>query len=177
MNWSRSLADNIAGRIHSANPHHSVSLPVQRYAIETIITNSIIIAVSLAIGSLLTNASLVLLALIAFLLLRFITGGYHFSSPTACIVTTVIALNLIPLLAQSVQSDTMTQILTLTSLLLCICFAPQGKRSIVKQHLTIKLVGGAIISVNFAVMSAILAIAFLLQTATLIHFKKGGVRT
>ncbi|TVY01299.1 accessory gene regulator B family protein [Cohnella terricola] len=174
MNWSSKLADNLAVRIHSANPDHSVSLPVQKFAIETIILNSIIVTVSLVIGSLLTQASQVFLALIAFLLLRFITGGRHFSSPTACIATTIIAFNMIPFIAQYAQSTSVIFALTLGSLLLCIVFAPQGKRSIVKQHHIIKLAGGAIITVNFFVMSPVLSIAFFLQAATLIHFRKGG---
>jgi Membrane protein putatively involved in post-translational modification of the autoinducing quorum-sensing peptide len=174
MNWSRKLADNLAVRIHSANPQHSVSLQVQRYAIETLITNSIIISISLVIGSIFSQASQVLLSLIAFLLLRFITGGRHFSSPTACILTTIAAFNVIPILAKYIPNDTVTFSLTLGSLLLCIVFAPQGKRAIVKQHQLIKLAGGAIIALNFFAMSPVLAITFFLQAATLIHFKKGG---
>ena len=174
MNWSHKLADNLAVRIHSANPNHSVSLPVQRYAIETIILNTIIIAFSLVAGSFITQASQVLLTIISFLLLRFITGGYHFSSPTLCIATTVIVYNAIPILAQFVHSPYVIFAITLGSLLLCITFAPQGKRAIVKQHQIIKLAGGAIIAVNFLVMSPVLAIAFFLQALTLIHFRKGG---
>ncbi len=174
MNWSRKLADNLAGRIHSANPDHSVSLPVQRYAIETIILNTIVVTFSLIIGSFITQASQVLLAITSFLLLRFITGGYHFSSPTLCIATTIIGYNTIPILAGYVHSPSVTFAITLGSLLLCITFAPQGKRPIVKQHQIIKLAGGAIITANFFVMSPVLAIAFFLQAATLIHFRKGG---
>jgi accessory gene regulator B len=174
MNWSRKLADNLAVKIHSANPHHSVSLPVQRYAIETIIINTIIIIVALGIGFLLEQALQVLTVLIGFLLLRLITGGRHFSSPTACIATTIIGFNAIPILAQYVHSTADTLILTIGSLLLCILYAPQGNRAIVKQHLIIKLAGGAIIAMNLFVMSPVLAIAFLLQAVTLIHFRKEG---
>jgi len=174
MSWSRKLADDLATRIHSANPQHSVSLQVQRYAIETVIINTVIIAVSLILGSLLTQASQVFLALISFLLLRFITGGRHFASPTACIATTILAFNLIPVFAAYIESASVTFALTIGSLLLCVVFAPQGKRSIIKQHHLIKLVGAAIISVNFFVMSPVLSIAFFFQTATLVHFRKGG---
>ncbi|CAH1200619.1 Accessory gene regulator protein B [Paenibacillus plantiphilus] len=174
MNWSRKLANNLAVRIHSANPHHSVSLPVQSYAIETIIVSTIITSVALLIGLLLEQALEVLSIIIVFPLLRFITGGRHFSSPTACIATTVIGFNVVPILAQYVHSTTAILILTIGSLLLCIIYAPQGNRAIVKQHQIIKLAGGAIIAVNFIVMSPVLAIAFFLQAVTLIQFRKGG---
>jgi len=174
MNWSYKLADHLAVKIHSANPHHSVSLPVQRYAIESIITNSIVYIAALGIGALLGQTLQVLTVIVAFPLLRFITGGRHFTSPTACITTTIIGFNVIPILAKYINSDTVILALTLLSLLLCIVFAPQGKRSIVKQHQIIKLAGGAIIAVNFVVVSPVLAITFLLQAVTLIHIKKGG---
>ncbi|RED51645.1 accessory gene regulator B family protein [Cohnella lupini] len=174
MNWSRKLADNLAVRIHSANPHHSVSLPVQSYGIETIIISTINTSVALLLGILLEQALEVLTVIIAFPLLRFITGGRHFSSPTVCIATTIIGFNVIPILAQYVHSTVATLILTIGSLLLCIVYAPQGNRAIVKQHQIIKLAGGAIIAVNLLVMSPVLAIAFFLQALTLIQFKKGG---
>ncbi len=174
MNWTYRLANHLALKIHSANPQHPVSLPVQRYAIETLISYTIIYIVSLGIGALLGQALNVFIVMIGFSLLRLITGGRHFSSPTACFVSTVIAFNAIPLIAQYIDSTTVTLALTLASLLLCIAFAPQGKRTIVKQHQTIKLAGGAIIAMNVLVMSPVLAIAFFLQAATLIHFKKGG---
>jgi len=177
MNWSRKIADNLAVKIHSANPHHSVSLPVQRYAIETLIMNTIIITVSLALGAFLEQTLEVLTVIIAFPLLRLITGGRHFSSPTVCFLTTVAAFNAIPLIARYLESTTATFALTMSGLLLCVFFAPQGKRSIVKQHQFIKLAGGAIIAVNLWVMSPVLAIAFFLQATTLIHFKKGGTKT
>jgi len=174
MNWSRRFAENLAVKIHSANPHHSVSLPVQRYAIETIIMNTIIITLSLVIGALLQQTLQVLTVIIAFPLLRFITGGRHFSSPTACFISTVIVFNAIPIIASYIESSTLILAITIVSLLLCVVFAPYGKRSIVKQHQTIKLAGGAIIAMNILVMSPVLAIAFFLQAATLIHFRKGG---
>ncbi|QJD84486.1 accessory gene regulator B family protein [Cohnella herbarum] len=172
MNWSRKLADNLALKIHAANPHHPISLPVQRYAIETIVTNTTIIIISLFLGLLLEQALQVLTVIVAFPLLRFVTGGHHFKSPTACIITTIIGFNTIPMLAQNIQSTSATLALTLGSLLLCLVFAPQGKRAIIKQQQIIKLVGGAIITVNLLVMSPVLAIAFFLQALTLIHFRR-----
>jgi Membrane protein putatively involved in post-translational modification of the autoinducing quorum-sensing peptide len=174
LNWSYRLANHLAVKIHSANPQHPVSLPVQRYAIETIISYSIINSISLGIGLILGQALQVLIVIVGFSLLRLITGGRHFASPTACIVTTIIGFNTIPILANYLHSSLATFAITLVSLLLCIVFAPQGKRSIVKQHHIIKLAGGAIIAVNLLVESPVLAIAFFLQTLTLIHFSKGG---
>lgn len=174
MNWSYRLANHLAVKIHAANPQHPVSLPVQRYAIETVISYTIINSISLSIGLMLGQALLVLIVIVGFSLLRLITGGRHFSSPTACIVTTIIGFNTVPILAHYIHSPLLIFAITLGSLLLCIVFAPQGKRSIIKQHHIIKLAGGAIIAVNFIVESPVLAIAFLLQTLTLVHSIKGG---
>ncbi|RED85359.1 MULTISPECIES: accessory gene regulator B family protein [Cohnella] len=174
MNWSYRLANHLAIKIHAANPQHPVSLPVQRYAIETVISYTIINSISLGIGLMFGKALQVFIVMVGFSLLRLITGGRHFSSPTACIVTTIIGFNAVPLLAEYIHLPLHTFVITVGSLILCTVFAPQGKRSIIKQHHIIKLAGGAIIAVNFIVESPSLAIAFLLQTLTLVHFIRGG---
>ena len=167
------LANRWAIRLKNAVPDHPASVAVLRFAlqlfIETVLTLIVAILISLFTGRTLET----LLVLIAFGILRAVSGGFHFKTPLPCILSTSIGANLV---AFADFNQTAVLAMTGTSLLLAAVFAPskiENQTRIPKKYYpALKVISIAIIAVNFLVQSSILAATFLIQSLTLIRKRR-----
>jgi len=167
------LAMQWANRLKQSVPEHPASVAVMKYGlqifIETILTLLLAISISLLTGM----TGEMLLALIAFAILRAVSGGFHFSAAWACLWSSAIGANL---LAYATFNDTIILICTGISLLLAAIYAPskidKQTRIPKKYYPMLKVISLVIISANLLFMSSIIAAAFLVQSLTLIRKRR-----
>lgn len=167
------LAEKLANSIKKGNEEQTASVAVMKYALIGVINTATIIFVSIAIGIIFNKFPQTALSLFAFALLRFFSGGYHLKSPLNCILVSTSTMSLIPHIP---ISNSLIMYLTLASAILVAIFAPSNIRGIArlpeKYFPLLKFLSLAIVACNFVIASPILALAFFLQAATLIQFKK-----
>ncbi|MFS0726121.1 accessory gene regulator ArgB-like protein [Paenibacillus sp. 1P07SE] len=166
------ISEQFGGYIYQHNDRKQVSQEVLVFAIKSLLTNLLTIVLSLTAGYLLGALADTLVVLIAMALLRNLTGGYHFQSPTACILissTVVAAIPHIPF------SDAWFIPCAAVAMLLIILFAPSDLKGVTtlsaRRLLVMKLVALAIVGSNFFIESHLLALSFLAQVLTIIPFK------
>lgn len=150
------------------------SVDVIAYALN-IVTNTVsIAALSLIIGILTGEFWRTAAMLVTFAVIRFITGGYHLKSGIFCVVVSTVVLSTMPLIN---LSDLMTNIFTLVACIIIAAFAPSNFDKYAwiseKHYPRLKVIAFALVSINFFVVSDILALTYILQ-ASLLPFKEGG---
>ncbi|MEW9698003.1 accessory gene regulator B family protein [Paenibacillus sp. SI8] len=129
-----------------------------------------IVVLTLIFGWLTGRLSDTLIAGAAFTVLRVSSGGFHFKSLDLCAIVTAVIYAAIPFIPISLSY---VPILNVASVVLVAFLAPTNLRNTAwtdsaRAKLTFKIVAIAIVSVNFAIESPIIAGAFLAQALTLI---------
>ena len=168
------LSESLAIRIKQANPDETASVEVLKFAITGLLNNSITTFCILLIGALTNHFWDICIVTIAYMLLRWFAGSYHFKSAKLCFIVSVVTISPIPILANYIN-DTATVILTLISLVVTAIYAPTNvKRTRIKpKHYPIyKAIALLIIGVNLIINSPLLAITFVFQTVSTIHIKE-----
>lgn len=154
------------------------SIDIMRYSIKFLITNITPIILIIVISLFTDNLFNALIALIGFVSLRMLTGGYHIDSAELCVVFSTLIIILISHLTILEKWYFLFQV---TSLILVILFAPfniTNKTKIPIKHYS-KLKYAAIILLLISTVvfpNIILSIAFLTQSLTLVHLRGGGKR-
>lgn len=169
------LAHRIASSIKRAAPDHPASLEVLRYTLASILNAVFIIILSLTIALLTGKFVNALVVLVAFALLRQVSGGIHLKDGTLCVLVTTAGVTAV----SYVQFGRPLVIgMTIAALILAVIFAPsrieRQTRIPAKFHPLLKLIAVLMISTNFILLSAVLATTFLIQSLTLIRSLKGG---
>jgi accessory gene regulator B len=162
------LSEYLANSIRNSNPQAS-SFIVLRYALITIFNALLIISLVVFIGVMTGNFIPSIVAVFAFPVLRYFSGGMHLKSSTVCnIISTVIIIICVYLPLSYWYTGIVLNVLSIVCLLL---FAPSGiKQSKMKKenYKYLKLVAILIVCLNFYFQSPVLSMAFFAQSITTI---------
>jgi accessory gene regulator B len=162
------MAESIAGSIKKNNPDSS-SIAVLRYALIALINLLIIVFVVLTIALSTNHFSNAVVAIIAFPLVRYFSGGLHLRSSMICnIISAILILFSIYTPLNYWYNGFILNLLTILFLAL---YAPSGikKSKLPKSSYPIlKVIAVLIVSTNLLFHSPVLSIAFFLQSITTI---------
>lgn len=170
------IVTKIAYSIKRANPDETASIDVLKYSLNLIINPLAIISLSTTIGLLFGQLSEIYTILFSFALLRTFSGGRHLKSSDACIFLTT---GLATVLSYVELQFLWNLCLTIASFILIMVYAPYSTHRTTlipeKYNPLLKVISGAIVSINFFFFSSLLSVAFFLQALTLINSLRKGV--
>ncbi|MEW4370552.1 accessory gene regulator ArgB-like protein [Paenibacillus kandeliae] len=164
------LAERTAQHIKRVVPHHPSSTAVLTYALSIVINITSIILVTMLLSMLLGTFGRAMLIMFSFAVLRQFTGGYHLKTGMACVWFSsllFVALSMVTL------PSIYCIILTCMSMMLILCYAPShlAKHSRIPEtyYPLLKIVGCCLVAINLYVLSVPVALAFFVQSASLIR--------
>lgn len=162
------LAESIAISIRKHDPNSS-SLAVLKYSLIALINAVLVIGSMIIVGIITGDVVSVILASLAFPVLRYFSGGMHLQSSTLCNVVSVIIIMIC--VYSPIDYWYNGLVLNVISVVLLGLFAPSGiKQSKIKKekYPLLKLVAVLIVCSNFIIHSPVLSIAFFIQAVTTI---------
>ncbi|MFB9753712.1 accessory gene regulator ArgB-like protein [Paenibacillus hodogayensis] len=158
--WS----EKIALHIKKANEEETVSIEVMKFALIILINFMIPVCISLLIGLITGKLMATSISILAFVLLRMASGGFHFQSPIVCMISTTIVTAAPPHIA---LSHIFIYIFTAISLLLVLIKAPSNLKGYNRMperfYPYLKLVSAILVCINFIFVSSSVAVVFLIQ--------------
>lgn len=89
-------AEKLAFTFKNINPEETASVPVMKFALTILLNYSISTFVSLTIGLLSGQFLNTVIAAASFMLIRIISGGFHFRSAELCLLTTISVISISP---------------------------------------------------------------------------------
>ena len=167
------MAGRMAEGIKRRAPEHPASVAVLKHALAVLINTISIIVFSLT-GALFTgNMKQIITIMLAFALLRMVSGGLHLKTGSMCVLVTT---SLFLFLSFVELKESSNFILNSISLILALIFAPSGieKQSRInkKYYPLLKFLSAIMISLNFWIGSSTIAASFFVQALTLISRKE-----
>lgn len=167
------ISRRMAVGIKEAIPDHPASVEVMRYAIASLINLLGTIVVSVGVAIYLGHLGQTVLALVAFIALRMISGGRHLDSSAACIALTASTTNIIPYIH---LSDTYIYVLTPLTMLIAFIYAPcnleQRSRIPARYYSHLKYLTVIVIASNLLLLSSTICICFLLQCLSIVRQRR-----
>jgi Membrane protein putatively involved in post-translational modification of the autoinducing quorum-sensing peptide len=167
------IAERLAAKIKEANPNQTVSIPVMKFALVIVINFAIPAVASLALGAATGKWLETLTVMGYFIVLRMISGGYHFETPITCMLMTFAIIAIPPHLEISKQ---LTLIFTTFSLIMVSLLAPSNMKGYntipEKYYPLLKICSMLIVSSNFILLSGTAAIVLAVQGITLLFQNK-----
>lgn len=167
------IACKLALWVKRANPEETGSVEVMAYALAILIHTLAVVALSLAVGWTTGKLADTAWALASFGLLRLLSGGRHVPSLTGCLIVSVAICASIPHIAWLVAP--WTGVVTSASLALILYFAPLADRHTrfdPKHSVKFKLASALLVCANYWFQSGFMGLAFLIQSITVISFKR-----
>ncbi|WP_157764109.1 accessory gene regulator ArgB-like protein [Paenibacillus borealis] len=167
------LAYRIARAIKNANPEETHSVEVMQYSLGIIINTLLIIVGTAVIGFISGSFAECMTFLLCFSILRLTSGGFHLKTAMACNIVTILLSTLLPSLITF--SDSTLWIANIISLIIIIIFAPnpdKNARIPTSIYPLLKLVSILMISSNFFLQSAVIGLAFTVQSLTVIPWTR-----
>ncbi|MFF2016459.1 accessory gene regulator ArgB-like protein [Paenibacillus sp. NPDC058177] len=167
------LAYKIASLIKHTNPEETSSIEVMQYALNIILNTMVIFLGTLMLGWLLGNLNESIIFILCFSSLRFLSGGFHLKTATACNIVTILLCTLTPYLI-TLESN-LVWIINSVSLLIMFLFAPNPDKNAQIQpqwYPMLKKFSIILVSLNFFIGSAVIGLAFLAQSLTIIPWKR-----
>jgi accessory gene regulator B len=152
-------AYSIAERLNKYTDNKNINIDLVRYRIAEILHLIVIFSVSIAISIFTGKTVETILALIAFGILRMLSGGFHLKTLEGCEVFTIALVTAITFIHSG-----NTILLNLVTLILLTIFS--------RKKLSYKVVSILLVASNFIVQSEIVAFSFLAQSLTLIHLRR-----
>ncbi|HEY0828336.1 MAG TPA: accessory gene regulator B family protein [Bacilli bacterium] len=166
------VSERIALAIKAANPEETNSVAVMKWELSLIIhLVSIFIACSV-VGLLTGKIEDTIIAFLAFVGIRFLSGGKHMKSLEGCLVVSVILISIIPHIPISSRYILPINIFNAVSMAL---FAPLIREQTNISNRAIpyfKLVTILLVSSNFLVNSLVLSLAFMSQALLIILWRR-----
>jgi len=167
------LAGKIAVKLKEANPEETASVEVMKFALFGIIHNTLTFATALIVGLCLGQLLETLIAAISFMILRFVSGGYHFKTPLSCLLFSSFVFVTIPFIS---INELWYWVINSITLLLVLIFAPSN----IREHIRVsekffplfKIISVIIVGVSLLLHNPIVTLAFFIQAITLITFRK-----
>ncbi|NEW05971.1 hypothetical protein GK047_08115 [Paenibacillus sp. SYP-B3998] len=161
------MADNLSASILKNYPDSSSSLPVLRYALIAVINLIITIISVLVISAVTGDIRAGFTAIIAFPVLRYVSGGLHLKSSNLCNFIT--ATFMLIAIYTPIEYWYNGFVLNVLSIMILAINAPSGiKRSRLdkKYYPVLKLLSICIVCTNFLFHSHILSVVFFIQSLT-----------
>ncbi len=162
----------MAVKLKRANPDIKETIAVLKYGIEVILNGLLVVMLSLFVSLFLDNTIETIMAMIAFVLLRQVSGGYHFQKSMWCTVFSVSLFTFIPFVPYHAQ---WFYIMNIVSVILCLCFAP----SRIENHSNIpgkfypylKWISVLLVSSTFVIQMSSISLSFFVQSLLLIRWE------
>ena len=167
------LSYKIASIIKQANPQETSSIEVMQYALNIILNSLVIVISSLFIGWLTGSFAGTATALFGFAFLRFMSGGKHLKTATACNIISITLCSSLPHLTFLVENH--LWIINMSSLILMLLFAPNPDANVqipVRWYPFMKIISVLMVASNFFILSSVLGLAFLAQSLTVISLAR-----
>lgn len=162
-------AGKVARSIKESSPSNTASYEVLNYALLLRLNFWFVIVTCAAAGLILGKPLEMAAAMAAFWYLRVSSGGFHFSSMTACWIATSLILifcTIVPMEKSSIMViNLMSLVLTMTFAARSLDISPQSKK--LNWLMSVWMVG-----TNFLLQSPDIALAFLAQSLLLIRFRR-----
>src|SRR5690606_13249125 len=144
------FASKLAKTIKDADPENTASIAVLKYGLIIVINLLSTICLSVLIGLVLGKLEEVLLALLAFSVLRAVSGGLHLKSAVLCTIVSVLVVTITPLIH---VSSNMIITINIINCLLVLIFAPskiEDQSNIPeKWYPALKVISLIVVGVNF----------------------------
>ncbi|WP_397386730.1 accessory gene regulator ArgB-like protein [Paenibacillus sp. MMS20-IR301] len=168
-----SLALKISIAIKRINPEETVSIEIMKYSLGIILNTLLTFIVSLSIGFILGNFFDTLIFYISLSLLRVFSGGIHLKTAAACNIVTILICCMTPYLFQ--LSDNQLLYGTILCIILMLLFAPNPDKNTQipkKWYPLLKSISLILVGLNFFIGSSVIGLAFLVQSVTIIPWKR-----
>ncbi|MEK3787527.1 accessory gene regulator ArgB-like protein [Paenibacillus sp. FSL K6-1230] len=164
-----SLSLRLANHIKSVVPEHPASVAKLKFSLAIGINMSFIIALTLLISVVTDRTKEVIIIMLAFAILRQMTGGFHLKTGMGCVYASTILMTVL----SYISFDYIWTIgATVISMLLILLLAPAGieKQSRIPQtyYPVLKWSSFVLVGVNLLVASPLIAIAVFAQSLTLV---------
>ncbi|ALS26838.1 accessory gene regulator B family protein [Paenibacillus cisolokensis] len=167
------MAERIAVMIKRSAPDHTASIAVMRFSLIAILNTFFALVLAFSIGLATGSFWETVMASIAFIILRFFSGGIHLRTSTACTIASVAMLSIIPHLPYTDESIFWLNVISVG---LLIVFAPsniKGYARIPERYFPLlKLISVLIASSNFFFNHPILGYSFFFQSLLTISIIK-----
>ncbi|MCD9023291.1 accessory gene regulator ArgB-like protein [Cohnella silvisoli] len=167
------LSKRLATVIKTTVPDHPRSENVLAYAISFILNALFIISLSLIVSLFTGKVTEAATILVAYAVLRQVSGGMHLKSGTLCIVVSTLGVTIVSF---ANFDYSVVLIMNAINVVLAVLFAPsrieKQTRIPVRFYPLLKIASILIVSINFIINSPILASAFLVQCLTLIKLRR-----
>ncbi|AIG27499.1 accessory regulator AgrB [Brevibacillus laterosporus] len=170
------LSKAISIKIKNASPERTNSIAVLSYALSILLNFFFICFFLLLIGLLTNRLQEIFIALMTFVILRFFSGGYHMKSLDHCVIVTTVIIAVIPYIP---VNNIIIYLLTAISVLLVLIYAPNStyeNLTVPRKVLILKLCSVLIVSINFVIVSPIVALAFFVQSLLLIPRREVSIK-
>lgn len=167
------MALRMAEGIKRNIPDHKASVAVLKYSL-SILLNTVFIIIGTLLLSIVTGRTKeALILLVAFALIRQVSGGVHLKSGMQCVLATTAAFTFLSLFHLDILY---IQVFNVLTVLLYLIFAPSRIREqnrIPKRYYpALKVLSVLIVSSSFLFQSTTLTLCFLVQGLTLITRKE-----
>ncbi|MWC27392.1 accessory gene regulator B family protein [Paenibacillus sp. MMS18-CY102] len=166
MKLSESISNKIVTSIKTNDPESS-SVAVLKYALDNLINLAIYMLIVLIISIITGDFVTGLIAVVAFPLLRYFSGGLHFKSVNVCnIISSLLVLICI---YNNIDFWYTGVVMNATALIILVITAPANvPRSNLKQHeyKYLKMIVAVIVGLNFYFQMSVLSLVFFIQALT-----------
>lgn len=173
-----SMAEKLAVWIKSADEKDTASIEVLKFALIIVINFLIPCILSVIIGIITGKPVETTLAVLTIVIIRAISGGYHFRSSTTCTIVTTLAMSIPPHIPFPSEWSMHA---TLFCIILFAIFAPSHMKGYArmpeKYFPILKVASLIIVGSNLIWQSPLLSIIFLLQALSLLVPDKKEVRS
>ncbi|WP_411343132.1 accessory gene regulator ArgB-like protein [Paenibacillus sp. WLX1005] len=164
------LAERTAQHIKHMVPHHPSSIAVLKYGLSIVINITFIILVTMLLSTLLGTFHPAMIIMFSFALLRQLTGGYHLKTGMGCVAFSSL---LFVTLSMMTLPTIYCIILTCMSIILILFYAPShlANHSRISEtyYPLLKIAGCFLVAINLYVLSVPVALAFFVQSVSLIR--------
>lgn len=168
-----SIAFKIASSMKRINPDLPQSVAKLEYALIILLNGITVILCSLVIGFVLGTLEDTALFLVAFAILRQVSGGYHLPTAFGCAIVSIGMAVIVPFIPVTQEAGL---ILNCLSLVLVALYSPSNienqSRIPAQFYPLLKIVSIAIVMVSGLVESPIITKAVLLQSLSLIRIRR-----
>lgn len=169
----KAVSHKLATSIKTAAPESPTSVEVMRYAISFLLNAALIIALSLAISLFTGKIAEAATILIAYALLRQLSGGMHLKSGWMCVFVSTIGVTILSFVN---FSETLEIYISMVNVILALTYAPsrieKQTRINPKYFPYLKVTSAVLVATGFLIHSPSMIAAFFVQCLTLISRKE-----
>ncbi len=168
-----SIALKLAEAIKRTEPSKTASIEVMKFSLIVVIHTAITFLIIVFVGALTHSLASTAVGLLAFIILRFVSGGLHLKKAIHCSIVSVIIITIAPHVSLTKE---LIIVITLVSLIIVFIFAPAN----IENHARIptnffpllKAISVMIVFSNFFILSSTIALVYFMQAITLTPYRR-----